>query len=165
MSEVRSLDRHVSTFKERGERILAEFVKSRDSFKRGELGRKCKELHEAILQAARETNVKDGKWMLFPTAEDLNWAWEVVCNGTVARELGSAAKVSAREGEEEPARSLICVYTKDFDDKIDVKRVIVALQQMGLAQGQQAGFQRAVYYKCGRFRVSFQIEEDERCCG
>jgi Domain of unknown function (DUF1917) len=38
---------------------------------------------------------------------------------------------------------LVCVYTKDFIDKEDVKRVIVKLVELGLVS------RRPVSYKCG----------------
>jgi hypothetical protein len=39
---------------------------------------------------------------------------------------------------------LVCVYTNDFTDKEDVKRVVVKLVELGLVSRR-----RPVFYKCG----------------
>ena len=111
---------------------------------------KREELREGILQAARETGVVDGKWMMFPPAEDLNWVWETVCEGIVNGELGYAAKVAAKtEQDDDRGNRLICVYTEDFDDRKELRKVVAALKKKGLVQGEKLGFKRPIYYKCG----------------
>lgn len=90
--------------------------------------------------------------MLFPTVVDVDYLWGQVAKGTAERELGIAAKVAAMENGGEGdggARRLICVYTKDFADAEDVKRVLLGLKELGLLRGDDGGEGRGIYYKCG----------------
>jgi len=111
-----------------------------------------KQLEKDLLAAAKERECTTGKWMLFPTVEDVDYVWGKVAKGTAERELGIAAKVAAMEdgGEGDGgARRLICVYTKDFADAEDVKRVLLGLKGQGLLRGDDGGEGRGIYYKCG----------------
>lgn len=113
-----------------------------------------KELEKDLLAAAKERKCTTGKWMLFPTVEDVDYVWGKVAKGTAERELGVAAKVAAGEdgGEGDGwARRLICVYTKDFADAEDVKRVLLGLKETGLLRGDDGGEGRGIYYKCGEW--------------
>ncbi|KAK5259004.1 hypothetical protein LTR20_008862 [Exophiala xenobiotica] len=130
-------------------------------------------LESAIRDLARQKNVTCGKWMLFPHASDVDWAWSVVARGVWEGKLGISAKVAtappvgaapaaheavqrARDREER----LICVYTYDFWDKNDVKRVLLGLKQLGLLNGDNfsdgsrassSGNARVIYYKCDAY--------------
>jgi hypothetical protein len=75
--------------------------------------------------------------MLFPKPSELadTW-WMTVAEGTINNRLGSAAKV-ATSGE-----PVICIYTKDFRDVDDVRRVLGELAAMGLVSPG-----RAIAYK------------------
>lgn len=111
-----------------------------------------KQLENDLLAAAKERECATGKWMLFPTVEDVDYVWAKVAKGTAEGELGVAAKVAAREDGVEGdggARRLICVYTKDFADAEDVKRVLLGLKGQGLLRGDDGGEGRGIYYKCG----------------
>lgn len=121
---------------------------------KGTLTRKLNPLRQKLetdlLAAARERGCTTGKWMLFPPLGDVDSVWGEVATGTAEGELGVAAKVAAREGEGEVERgegSLVCVYTKDFADSGDVKRVLLALKGMGLLRDEGRG----IYYKCDAF--------------
>jgi len=111
-----------------------------------------KQLEKDLLAAAKERECTTGKWMLFPTVEDVDYVWGKVAKGTAEGELGVAAKVAAMENGGEGdggGRRLICVYTKDFGDAEDVKRVLLGLKEMGLLRGDDGGEGRGIYYKCG----------------
>jgi hypothetical protein len=91
--------------------------------------------------------------MLFPMSEYVDDVWEEVAVGTAERQFGIAAKVSTADeeiGKERKLTWLVCVYTKDFTDRGDVKRVIMKLVELGLV-----GEERPVYYPiwwpCGLF--------------
>ena len=86
------------------------------------------------------------KWMLFPREEEVNEAWRVVCEGVDADRLGIGANVSTAGLESDAAR-LICVYTRDFRDVEDVRRVLLALVDMGLVRAGRPG----VTYKCDAY--------------
>ncbi|KAK4155664.1 hypothetical protein C8A00DRAFT_31507 [Chaetomidium leptoderma] len=96
---------------------------------------------------AKRWGVTSGKWMLFPRVDDVNEVWRTVCEGVDANRLGTGAKVSTLGQEGDPVR-LICVYTKDFTDVEDVRRVLLALVDMGLVR---ADMPRGITYKCDAY--------------
>ncbi|MCJ1399351.1 hypothetical protein MMC11_002553 [Xylographa trunciseda] len=128
-----------------GAAILADFVTRRVAIETKMEGkgnsklaitRKVNPLREkartAILDVARENGCTDGKWMLFPLPEDVNRVWAVVATATAKGELGTAAKVATEDGKGDRVARLICVYTEDFGNKSDVKRVLLKLGELGL---------------------------------
>lgn len=70
--------------------------------------------------------------------------WAKVAHATANGELGIAAKISPRE---DPDRQrLVCVYTRDFNDKDDVARVLNQLEELDLVH---EGQKRQICYKTG----------------
>ncbi|KAJ9492751.1 hypothetical protein VN97_g489 [Penicillium thymicola] len=104
-----------------------------------------KELEKNILDLARETGVTSGKWMLFPTVDRVDEFWGAVVRTMEKGELGDVAKVATDDGGGE--NRLICVYTNDFGDVEDVKRVVSKLVDIGLG----GKGPRPVYYKSDAF--------------
>ncbi|KAL2045757.1 hypothetical protein N7G274_002188 [Stereocaulon virgatum] len=105
-----------------------------------------KQLARSLLSLARETDCTSGKWMLFPSPQNVNTVWSLIAHATVSGELGFAAKVATDDGSQR-AR-LICIYTADFGDKDDVKRVLERILALGLCGGNGAGGKgKAIYYK------------------
>ncbi|KAJ2896295.1 hypothetical protein MKZ38_005697 [Zalerion maritima] len=103
-----------------------------------------------ILGLANILNVRAGKWMLFPRESDVDQVWHTVATLTVKGELGIAAKVEPKPGPNCPGHvakkeRLVCVYTYDFRDWHDLKRVLNKLRQAGLAGDKQ------VYYKADAY--------------
>ncbi len=84
--------------------------------------------------------------MLFPLPDRVNGIWKLVAESTASGELGKAAKVGTDDGRGESAARLVCVYTEDFSDGEDVKRVLRKMKSIGLLDA--AG--RDIYYKCGK---------------
>lgn len=93
--------------------------------------------------------------MLFPTVADVTSVWRAVAEAVVAGRLGTGAKVSTAGepgddgnagGPGSSSTRLICVYTRDFTDVADVRRVLLALDAMGLVprHGQ-------INYKCDAY--------------
>ena len=145
------------------ESMLQEFTQKKDDIEKsmagkakGTITRKLtplrKILEENLLAKAKEMNFTNGKWMLFPYPEDVNGQWAIVAEATVNRELGTAAKVAPDSGDGDRTPRLICVYTKDFSDMEDVKRVLERLVELGLVKRKgAAGEERGIYYKCDAF--------------
>lgn len=77
--------------------------------------------------------------------------WAKVVRATANNELGIAAKISPRE---DPDRHrLVCVYTRDFNDKDDVARVLKRLKELDLVR------QKQICYKTGRYTaLTLQVE-------
>ena len=104
-------------------------------------------LEEDIVKLARAKNLMNGKWMLFPSPSDVDEVWTKVTKATHAGTLGIAAKVATAGGDDRSERSrLICVYTNDFSDKGDVKRVLRKLMDLKLVEGGQG-----IFYKCDAY--------------
>ncbi|OTA99492.1 hypothetical protein M426DRAFT_325088 [Hypoxylon sp. CI-4A] len=96
-----------------------------------------------ILDLAKAHHVRCGKWMLFCTAFQVNEIWEIIAKATSNNELGIAAKVAPRSTVDKRTERLICVYTNDFSDTKDVKRVAERLKQLGVIQARG----KPLYYK------------------
>ncbi|KAI2469154.1 DUF1917-domain-containing protein [Annulohypoxylon bovei var. microspora] len=96
-----------------------------------------------ILNLAKAHRVRCGKWMLFCNTFEVNEIWEIVAKATSKNELGIGAKAAPRSTVDKRTERLICVYTADFSDTNDVKRVAEKLKQLGLVQAHS----RPLYYK------------------
>ncbi|KAI9876085.1 MAG: hypothetical protein M1830_007389 [Pleopsidium flavum] len=112
-----------------------------------------KAVEDALLAAAKDKNCTSGKWMLFPMPENLARTWRLVATATAQNELGTAAKVAADEGRGDRVPRLICVYTRDFADMGDVKRVLGKLVELELVQkpARDPKGMRSIYYKCDAY--------------
>lgn len=86
--------------------------------------------------------------MLFCDVSEVNEVWDIVAKATANNELGIAAKVAPRQPNGDLRKErLICVYTKDFMDKIDIGRVAQRLRTLRLVEGK-----KKIYYKPGGIR-------------
>ena len=89
--------------------------------------------------------------------------WGVVATATANGELGIAAKVATTDaGEEGEGKArLVCVYTGDFGDGGDVRRVVgrlVGLGVVGAGGGGGGGGERGIYYKSGEWMDGVGVE-------
>ena len=139
-----------------GRNLLSEFEKDRARIQSSMTGRPRvsvtkainpmrKVVEKNILEAAKEKGCTCGKWMLFPSPENVNRIWSLVAEGTAAGELGMAAKVATDDGSGDNNVRLICLYTEDFGDWEDNKRVLRKMKDIGLL----AAAGRDIFYKCG----------------
>lgn len=104
------------------------------------------QLAENIRLLALECNVKTGKWMLFPRIEALDRTWQAICEAVVSGKLGSTAKVATGGSERgHDGVRLICVYTRDFTNEEDIKRVLDRLLRMGLVDQRREA--NGIWYK------------------
>lgn len=110
-----------------------------------------KELERDLRALAKETGVVSGKWMLFPPVEDIDNVWRAVCQAVDAGRLGPCAKVATNGGEGRSERDahlrLVCVYTRDFSDERDVRRVLDELVKMDLVKLPVDDIGNGIYYK------------------
>ena len=72
--------------------------------------------------------IRSGKWLLFPTRDHVNEVWSKVVELLGHGRLGNTAKVSVNQ-ENENERHLICIYTYDHEDIVDVFRVLLAIRE------------------------------------
>lgn len=115
------------------------------------IGRRLGPHRRGLERDLRETALKHkvmlGKWMLFPSAENVDRAWRVVAEATVQNKLGVQAKVATGSGNAEGSR-LICIHTKDFDNRSDVERVLLALFDMKLMSRES---DKGIWYKADAY--------------
>lgn len=105
------------------------------------------QLEEDLLSAAVKTNTTCGKWMLFPNSTDLPRYWRVVAKATSEGKLGPTSKVATYESFNDKDETLICVYTDDFADVEDVRRVLDQLVDLDLCRRDG----KPIYYKCDAY--------------
>ena len=101
-----------------------------------------KKLEKDLYSLARQKGITSGKWMLFPSPDDVNRTWSIVARATADGELGHAAKVATDDGTGNRNARLICVYSEDFGAKKDVRRVLERMVALGLTREE-----RGIYYK------------------
>jgi len=153
------LDQDVPTFLRKGTEILRAFEEESASLRAAHdksgakttaaLTRKLnplrRKLEQDILDAARASGVIYGKWMLFPNAREVDSTWKTVVTALEKGDLGDGAKVATDDGSGQSR--LICIYTKDFDDKADIKRVLKGMVDVELVDVGD----RPIYYKCDAY--------------
>jgi hypothetical protein len=101
-----------------------------------------------------------GKWLIFLPPEQVDEAWQLVRNATVARDLSISVKVSTAKANPDSRDNMkvIYVYTPDWQDEPDVMRVRAKLKDLGFAD--RIGYKRNIetfrgeYSKKGK-RVTF----------
>lgn len=75
-----------------------------------------------------------GKWLVFTPPDDHDDVWDKIRAATEIGGLGYAAKAAtALQGQANRAGALVtCVYTHDYEDHDDVRRVLAALRGLGV---------------------------------
>lgn len=101
-------------------------------------------LERSIVDLAKSKGMMNGKWMLFPFLDMVDEIWRKVAKATMEGTLGCAAKVAADDGS--GSQRPICIYTKDFTDEEDVRRVLKKIQDLQLVKSEQG-----IYYKCDAY--------------
>ena len=77
---------------------------------------------------------QSGKWLVFVHERDADEMWAKIKKATGEGKLGSSAKVATAKPSRlgEPNKRVICVYTYDWTDEKDVKRVREELRKLGI---------------------------------
>ncbi|KAF7943129.1 hypothetical protein EAE96_011071 [Botrytis aclada] len=100
---------------------------------------------QKILDTAIDCGCTSGKWMIFSPPSEVDEIWAAIAKATSTNSLGISAKVAPNDGTGLLQKSrLICIYTEDFSDKMDVYRVLKAIREFGLVDRTLKG---AIYYK------------------
>src|SRR3990172_11474561 len=102
-----------------------------------------------------EPTRRSGKWLIFVSEKAVDQVWARVKRSTQEGKLGDSAKVATamdNPNAVDPSQRVICVYTYDWRDEKDVRRVRAALRELGI--------DRKIPYKAdqdtlaGKYRVS-----------
>jgi hypothetical protein len=88
---------------------------------------------EAIDNLALKTGILGGKWLVYRSRGEIDSSWLTIARATFEETLGIGAKVSTAE-EDTAKRHVICVYTRNYLDLDDVKRIRGLLRDMGFTE-------------------------------
>jgi hypothetical protein len=80
-----------------------------------------------FLVEERTPEICTGKWMLFHSMEETDRLWPLLKDALQQRLLGESMKAGTNKLSK---RVLTCIYTKDWQDVDDVRRVLVALRKI-----------------------------------
>lgn len=78
---------------------------------------------------------KGGKWLIFINKNETNEYWSKIKRAVEDGKLGRIAKVATKRenpNAENPNIKVICVYTYDYEDLDDVKRIRNELRTLGI---------------------------------
>ncbi len=96
---------------------------------------------EDLDKLAKKSGIISGKWMIYSSEENVNETWKVITRAVLEGKLGPSAKVSTKlqAKEKKINQYAICVYTLNYFDIKDVKRVRKELKKLE--------FKRSLCYK------------------
>ncbi|KKA28005.1 hypothetical protein TD95_004846 [Thielaviopsis punctulata] len=121
-----------------------EKVRKPQSFKTLEANAEKATAIKNIMHLSHTCRMHSGKWMLVIDRKLIDQVWKSIVQATLNNTLGVAAKVQpANNPDKGPPRKehLISVYTRDYTDTGDVKRVLLRLKELNLLTA------RPIYYK------------------
>jgi len=101
-------------------------------------GKELTEIHVRLMEKARKLEkgeLKTGKWLIFVDRKNVDKVWEKIRLATEKGALGIEAKVSSKIAAQlssESGSHVICVYTYDWTDERDVRRVREELRKLGI---------------------------------
>lgn len=78
-----------------------------------------------------------GKWLIFVDINDIDQVWTTIKQATEEGKLGGSAKVSTAKPNPhatDQKTKVICVYTYDWTDETDVRRIRAELRSLGITQ-------------------------------
>jgi len=119
--------------------------------------------HFQNYQFKRNKNEREsGKWLIFEHISEIDETWKKVEMATVKGLLGPSSKVSTAKPNPnafDPTAKVICVYTEDFKDKLDVDRIAKAIRSLGIENKLIYKFDRDIgkYSKDGFTKLSQEV--------
>lgn len=78
---------------------------------------------------------RSGKWLIFIDNKDVDEVWAKIKKATEAGKLGDSSKVATAKPNSNatnPNTKVICVYTYDWNDENDVRRLREELRKLGI---------------------------------
>jgi len=78
---------------------------------------------------------RSGKWLIFVSLKNVDEVWAKIKKAVEEGKLGDSAKVATAKPNPlatDPNAKVICVYTYDYTDEKDVKRIREELRKLGI---------------------------------
>jgi len=78
---------------------------------------------------------RSGKWLIFIDKKDVDEVWAKIKKATEAGKFGDSSKVATAKPNSNatnPDTKVMCVYTYDWNDENDVRRVREELRKLGI---------------------------------
>ena len=102
---------------------------------------------------------RTGKWLLFVPVSEVDEVWDRIRQATESGLLGVASKVSTARpnpNARDASKKVVCVYTYDHEDEVDVMRVREELRRLG--------FKDKIPYKTDEATIfgKYQVRGDKR---
>jgi hypothetical protein len=82
-----------------------------------------------------KATTKSGKWLVFVPVSQVDEVWVKIKDATEEGRLGDSAKVATAKpnpNSSDPSKKVICVYTYDWTDEEDVRRIRDELRALGI---------------------------------
>jgi hypothetical protein len=82
-----------------------------------------------------KANTKSGKWLVFVPVSQVDEVWAKIKHATEDGLLGDSAKVATARpnpNASDPSKKVICVYTYDWTDEEDARRIRDELRTLGI---------------------------------
>jgi len=82
-----------------------------------------------------KTTQRSGKWLIFVDPKNVDEVWAKIKEATEGGKLGDSAKVATAKPNPLAGKSdtkVICVYTYDWTDEKDVKRIREEVRKLGI---------------------------------
>ena len=88
---------------------------------------------QAILSLAQEQRYTTGKWMIFFPSDEADAGWGIIARATAEGQLGCSAKIAPAQDSMPGGKGVLCcIYVYDFADRAEVRRVLLALHELGM---------------------------------
>lgn len=130
---------------------LRKYIDSDGVYPRNIYEDKMKKPMSALDEKTKELDVEAvkkkalvGKWLIFKDRRHIDELWGKIANAVKQGKLGVTAKVSTLRQERK--EHVICVYTYNFLDRDDVRRVREILKELGIVQ--------KLYYKPDYYTIT-----------
>lgn len=92
-------------------------------------------IHAFARQTRHASDADGGKWMIFVARPAVDAMWDRIAAAVKNGSLGWSAKVSTavpNPNSSNPNKHVICVYTDDTNDEVDIRRVRTELRNLGI---------------------------------
>ena len=86
---------------------------------------------------ANKYGLKHGKWMLFPSCDEVDGIWSALSRTLVRKELGSCTEIKVSTYSNADRKHVILAYTDDYEDTTDVFDIAHAIQKAVETSGVQ----------------------------